>query len=1004
MPIEAVVSSSPCLAFEQATLTGQLRSWLDDLHGDHGHRWWWVVPTSRRRRQMIRFATSENNRAVLTPRIVTLDLLRQHLASYSLAQLEVLGNTGRLLRVAKAWQQAMRPASPATLGKILQLDLAAQEWRASAGTMPADHPHSKFIGEFQRLLELDHCQDGPGQMRQLAGDIDRHDGPLAQLLQQQSGGFLFDGFHRFSDVELELISAIGRWARVRLWLVGGPEQAFHGNVHKALERLNLKSPEVDGREVSGSLASIGRSLFGGTADASKVAPVELLEATSLEDEVDSVARLIKSSAREWGGRGRLADIAVVVPEDSYVPALAASLSAAGIAHSLAAESFALCESRPARLLLAAMRLVRHGWPVNALFDFLRQPLVYRGLQENDLLEQLREHSPRNVIKLDYSKWICHWRQIIERIAADEAETESDAIEAGRFDRLRGLIDSICKCLEPVRDFETALSAGEEPAKLIAACASLMERVGAAAWLSPRDPQAWEVTTPRDWEIDQLAFANLKDVFEELASTPAGDFPLDADGRIDVEMTMRLALAAESFRTSADDDAGVQILRPLAIRGARFRVVFVLGLTEGKYPSETSEVALDLDPNSDSARRKQEQFWNQQYLFTQFFEAASKKLILCRPLRAGDVDLIESPFLRAVRRALGTLAAPRVPAAAIDASRAARCFAVNGQSQVLDAWKKSKSQGKPLQIRDWAKQLLALRYPAEKRFSATALELYASCPFLHFATKTLHLSELEPDLTSRDIGSFIHRVLHSYFEQMRRDLKVGQGARLPAFSSDSARQRLLDSFEEEWRKTPGEPSLRHDFEKALCDIIVNVGNHFQAQGFSQVAAELTFDTMIGKDATKLPVWLKATIDRIDRDSQDRELIGDYKSGRVAGGNKLVDRVKHGRSLQLPLYGALREKETGNDVCHGVYIQLSHKLESEPDKPEAFLTHIGNGLKLGRKTPVDFAPDEAVKLAIEIVGRIRAGRIPLTEFDADSKDPACAAYCAARHACRQPKGYS
>lgn len=1002
MPFEAVVSPSPSLDFDPASLPPRWRDWLTELQGDQACRWWWIVPTSRRRRQLIRQFASESRPAAVLPRIATLEMLRQNLSGYSLNQKLAMGNAGRLIRVARAWRTAMSCDTP-TIGQVLQLDGVAQEWRSAGQVPPSGHPHAKFIQEYQRLLDADRCRDQTGQLFDLAGEIDRDGTPL-NLLVRRCAGFLFDGYQEFAEAEIQLIAALGRRSLVRLWLVGSSGTPFHENTKIVLERLGIQNPAADEVPATSPLACLGRALFQAEARINSPAPVELLEAASVPNEVESIARMIKAIAREWGGQGRLADIAIVVPADGYVAPLRAALAAGGIGHAAAAESFALADSRPARLLMAAMKLVRHGWPVDALFDFLRQPLVCRGIQQPDELETLRDQAPRNARTLNYERWMQIWNETLERLAAREYRRDADGASnrADRLDRFRALIHSLGECLKPVRDFEAALSAGDKPATLIAAGAALLEQAGAADWLSPRNGRFWETIPPREWEIDQLAFSNLKDVFEELAAIPVNDFPRSADGRVDVESMFRLALAAETFRTSADDDAGVQILRPLAIRGSRFRVVFAVGLIEETFPAGES---MPHGSDSLAERRQQQRLWQQQYLFTQMFESATERLILSRPLRDGDVDLIESPFLRVLKQTGVEPHRARVPTHAIDAAQAAGSPLAEARHPVLDAWRQSRQE--PPAIRPWAMPLLMLRYPVDRNFSATELEIYGNCPFQHFAVRTLKLSEIEPDGTFLESGVFVHELLKRFFERLRQDLKVPEGAPLPAIPHQEARRRFLELLEAEWQRNAGEndPTLKHDFEKALGDAFLGIAEFFQSEGFTQVAAEWGFNgEQIGVDANGQPVRLNGMIDRIDRDGQGRELICDYKSGALATGSKLAERVKNGRLLQLPLYGAVRGQVAKADVCHGAYIRLSRKVESEPDKTAAFLTHIGTALTTGRRIPVDFTPEQAVEQALKFAGAIRSGRIALTEYDAESSDPACKAHCAARHACRHPRGYS
>src|SRR6266545_3582454 len=188
MSLAAVVSASPCLGFEEKPDADPMRDWYDDLYGDDGWRSWWIVPTSRRRRQIIREATT----ATRLPRVLTLDGLAQHLAGFARIG-RPIGNTGRLLRIARAFREA-QPGVPLTMGRVLQLDRIASEWRESGKTPPVQHPHGKFLRAFNKIIEKDRCIDRPAELAALTKEIAAAGNPLAAMLLGRR--ILFDGFHR----------------------------------------------------------------------------------------------------------------------------------------------------------------------------------------------------------------------------------------------------------------------------------------------------------------------------------------------------------------------------------------------------------------------------------------------------------------------------------------------------------------------------------------------------------------------------------------------------------------------------------------------------------------------------------------------------------------------------------------------------------------------------------------------------------------------------------------
>ncbi len=1003
MSLAAVVSAIPCLDFEDKPEIEPLRSWHRDLNGPEGWRAWWIVPTSRRRRQII----GQLSAAARLPRVLTLDGLIQQLQGFARIQLRPIGNTGRLLRVARAWNQ-VNPNGSLTSGRVLQLDRIASEWREGGEAAPASAVHAKFLRAFDKIIEKDRCLDRPAALTALAKEIADARSPLATLLAGKR--IYFDGYHRFSKTELALIEALAKHADVRLWLVGAEDQAYHENVAHVLERLRIK-PIRDARSTASPLSVFGRSIF--TDHATPCDKVAIIAAATMEAECHAIAVKIKSLMRKWGAAGRLSEIAVVVPDDSYLPLLKSSFHAAQIDYSPGAEVFALEESRPARILLLALRLIRHGWPAETLFDFLRQSLIFRKLTNHYLLEWLRQRSPQAIARNDWKTWKETWNQSIanheKAIAIDEDERDDDP--ADRAERasalaaqLRALVDSIDEVLSPVEKLEKELArkAANAPAALVAAIAQLLESIQIANWLSPAG-RDWTLIPEREWEIDQLAFNNLKDVLVELYDAPADDFLRDAEGNIDVELVLKLAMAAETFQTSAEDDAGVQILRPRTIRGSRFRAIFAVGMVEGKVPPDPDSRSAVNETESAVDRLCNQEKHEQEYLFSQLFESASEQIIMTRPMRDNDAPLMESPFLRRVRDKLGIKEPLRIPSTIVDVRQAllfagrpevSSDAAAQRMLAVRDIWNKRPEPDK-LQIEHWALPLLALRYPKERAFSATALEKYASCPFHHFAAKTLGLDELERDDAAMRWGSFLHDVLDRFFKEQRPD------------DPTPVRDRFLTLLRKHWPTVAPtlDPTHLHDFETALTNAFVTVNAFLTNEGFTQVESEWEQKAIAIPDGNGGELLLHVKIDRIDwREKDNVEIICDFKTGNVPGGRKLMERIAAGRALQLPLYGYARWIETGVPVRHGIYVKLSRRVDGTPDAHGPFLVNVGEVLTMhARAVKIPFQPEEAGKRAVELASNMRKGLIPLSSFPADHKDPACQSYCSARHACRQPKGY-
>lgn len=198
---------------------------------------------------------------------------------------------------------------------------------------------------------------------------------------------------------------------------------------------------------------------------------------------------------------------------------------------------------------------------------------------------------------------------------------------------------------------------------------------------------------------------------------------------------------------------------------------------------------------------------------------------------------------------------------------------------------------------------------------------------------------------------------------------------------------------------------HDFEKALFDAYKAVSTFLEENGFVQIEAEWERKAVKITDGVGGSILLHVKIDRIDyRESDKVELICDFKTGLMTEGSKLLRKIEHGRALQLPLYGLARQIENpGVSVKHGIYVKLSRRVEGDRSAYGPFIIEVGEIAPNKKRIKIPFDPEAAGTKAVALANNLQAGKIELTQFDLDDKDPACGSYCPARHACRQPKGY-
>jgi hypothetical protein len=1072
------VIRSPLPGFRSVTaeLPARLAQLLAQLH-EHPERCHWVVPTGRLRRSLLReWLSTEVRSAAILPGMHTLESFVSWALEYSLCQRPQIDEVERVFRVAHAWQSAT--SSPAGPGLLGQLDRYIRDWQA-CGLTPlkgARDPFDLTVWHYTQGLEKDRLFDRMLCVTALEEELRNEESCLRRMLLAKTALVLFDGFHRLEPIELRLIATLAEHCDVVLWLVSTPGQTSARTVDAELQNLKQLSPNltpwvVDPSPSSAGFAVLGRQLFPqehGPVQAQSPPPgLWRLQPSSQMAELESVARYIKADylaansavqerdGRTDGGPLRLSDVAVVVPDATYDALVREVFPRHGLEFNLAGRALLLSASRPARLIHAALALMRGQWRQDLLRDFLRHPFILRQLDCGHLLEKLFEARPRARKPLDFVQWMEAWQHLVDGRAGQISRWESDeplpsyvtssreeyvADEQEKLASLRALIASLANALQPVARMEQVLAQGDEQdamRQLLDCCCELLRFVGIADRLSAseaaidcgRHGLPWV-----EYEKDQQAYAKLLALLQKLALMPTERLPTDRQGHRDPLGALLLALENESYQIKTEDDAGVQVFELREIRGLRFRHVYVLGLIDGQLPTLPEEGLLvsrrrQIEPLRVQLEQKEAET---QYLFTQVFEAATEKLVLSQPQGEVGERQLPSPFLMAVRERTDVpeLERPALVASLASAGRMIGTRLRIGQSteaststevlranpaleklqRAVDPWRARAHW--PHLIKVDLPALMRALFPDTRPFSATALESYAACPFRYFGKQVLRLHEQEQDDAKLSYGSLVHRVFERLYAELRQKLQLTIGKPLPPLTATD-RDLLRDLFTDEWTKHPEgllSPELvglfTHPhgvselFFQTIAQLETDYGNlcHEQALGDSQ-----GHGVVIGRDRAGRQVAVTGKIDRVDarRDDPRKLALADYKTGTPKDRGHVEERLADGRMLQLPLYAVtLQETDKSVEVIAGYYVHVSEKPLSEGKADKPMLVSAATGSR--DDTPPRFDPETARRLALEFVGRIRDGDFSLTGH-ATGNNGECNQYCTLRHACRQPAGY-
>ncbi len=771
-------------------------------------------------------------------------------------------------------------------------------------------------------------------------------------------------------------------------------RTYHG-LRRAFAALPVEPPlTLPGASASRTpgLIAVERGLF---ADAVPTgATVEFFDAPDARAEVDAVARQIRAAVTAGGLR--LRDVAVLVRSfPDYQEIIAASFGEHGLRY------FA-DHRRPAghhpllQLVRAALLVARGDWPQDAVMALAKCGLT--GLTD-DRADQLENYVLRHRIR-GRSAWESPdpWAFAGELTAAEDdpgrppsPSADADATRRRLLAGLRPLLAVSRAGPVPIRDLAAALFGAMEAFDVRTTLAGWMAAADAAGDVERREEheQVWA-------ELIAL-FDQMVDVIGEQRATVAGFLQILDSGLEGFD----LAIAPPTV----DEVLVGQIDRT---RTPAVKLVFVLGLAEGKFPLVRREELVLSDAERRSLRSRQveldedteRQLFDERFLAYVAFTRPTQRLVVSRPLSdAARRATNPSVFWLELQR-LCPAAVAHVPR-----SSAAVPETIGTPRQLVDAltrWVRTdrdESGGVLPALYQWFRgadpagrvadlRRLAwpsLRYANVARLDpARAAELFtspldatvrqledaAACPFRHFAKHGLRLAEREAgDVTPLDLNNAYHQVIENLTADLlnqktdwatlsadaargmirRHAAAVGQQLRNELMLSSARNRYLLDHIERTLERAVASMT---EFTRRGRYRPAHVALRFGGHGSPPLPAHVV-TTPAGRE-----VHLRGRIDRVDlNDKGTAFVVADYK---LTPASLALDRVYHGLSLQLLTYllvvQADGERLTGRKVSPAAALLLgllrSHETVPHPDRAvspddaDFHLRHKPRGLIDGR----------------------------------------------------------
>jgi hypothetical protein len=558
------------------------------------------------------------------------------------------------------------------------------------------------------------------------------------------------------------------------------------------------------------------------------------------------------------------EIAIVHRSPQWIaPLLAEALSRQGVPYAMR-RRLAFADTAIGRGLLGALRCALGDGSLGDLLAWLRVP---------GLLDQPR-----------LADWL-----------------EARALRAGALgaERARAMWEAERWPLDRIERLREAASAGETA--LADALIAELERLFAA-------PHRASAALLSERELDEAAaLAAGRRALEQLRELArlAPDRPGEPAETLEV-------LERLDFMTGDEAAPGrVAVVDPLGLRARRVRMLFVCGMQEGIFPAppsppliaeeqrralaQASGLVLQATPDALAAER---------YLLYAFVSRPQERLTLSWHTAAEDgAPCARSLFVDDVCDAFESIPV------------------CTGAAATGPAGPATTQSIQPL--RD-ERVLAELR---ERRlWSASSLELWASCPVKWFVERMLDGGRLGPDAEPLSRGSLAHAALKATLERLRE--RTGS-ARLTASSLSAAKELLgeaLAELDEEYplsvapERIPGaRRRLRRDLERYL---------EYAAEWPSPLEPkhlELEFGFADAESSAPPPldlgggVLLRGRIDRVDLGADGEAVVYDYK-GRAA---PPAARWLQDRSWQVALYMRAVRQLLGERPVAGFYQPLAGK---------------------------------------------------------------------------------
>lgn len=210
--------------------------------------------------------------------------------------------------------------------------------------------------------------------------------------------------------------------------------------------------------------------------------------------------------------------------------------------------------------------------------------------------------------------------------------------------------------------------------------------------------------------------------------------------------------------------------------------------------------------------------------------------------------------------------------------------------------------------------------ANQKFSVSALETYAKCPFMFFLRYGLGVEEKRPlDLDEATIGNIIHKCLEQYFSTRATDVDTF----VDLFFKEISTSEKYSIFFAYKKYASILNSIKRECQQTIRDIICEQENSNFKIG--QVESYVGGKNVLFEFGDR-KIAFGGIVDRIDR-CNNKVIVVDYKTGKA---EHEIEDIIFGNKIQIFVYLKTLEETQGVEAVGALYYPISAKRKKKNQK--------------------------------------------------------------------------